>query len=160
MGDPRCGLGRPFYDAGRPGDKCQANYQPDQNYLTRRVNHHDHAHVQPQYSMAPCIHDGDPYCTRYGILILYLHQTFCDGGCKVIYDKREVRVMYNDKLILSGGRDTHTWACGYCRSPRRAPHSRRRIRRMPCLTCRCCGRSTANASQTTAASVYILSYKQ
>ena len=33
---------------------------------------------------------------------------FCDGGCKFIYDETEVRVMYEGKLVLSGGRDTCT----------------------------------------------------
>jgi hypothetical protein len=27
----------------------------------------------------------------------------CDGGCKVMYDETEVRVMYKGKLVLAGG---------------------------------------------------------
>ena len=37
----------------------------------------------------------------------------CDKGCKVIYNKTEVTVIYDGKLVLSRGRNTHT-ACGYC----------------------------------------------
>jgi hypothetical protein len=33
---------------------------------------------------------------------------FCDGGCKVMYDLTEVRVIYKGKLVLSGGRDKST----------------------------------------------------
>ena len=33
---------------------------------------------------------------------------FCDGGCKVVYDENEVKVEYNGKIVLAGGRDKKT----------------------------------------------------
>ena len=33
---------------------------------------------------------------------------FCEAGCKVIFDVKECRVYYNNKLVLSGGRDPRT----------------------------------------------------
>ena len=35
-------------------------------------------------------------------------KTFCEVGCKVVFDKEECRVYYKDKLVLGGGRDKKT----------------------------------------------------
>ena len=58
----------------------------------------------------------------------------CNGGCKVIYDETEVRVIYNRKLVLSGGRHTRTnlWLFPITQNDTK---QREKTRHTPCLTC-------------------------
>ena len=41
-------------------------------------------------------------------LSLILIKNCFDGGCKVTYDSDEVKVVYNNQLVLSGGRNSKT----------------------------------------------------
>ena len=52
-------------------------------------NHVTEAHIVPGLAHASLISTG----------------TFCEAGCKVIFDTRECRVHYKEKLVLAGGKD-------------------------------------------------------
>jgi hypothetical protein len=85
---------------------------------------------------------------------------FCDGGCKVMYDMTEVRVMYKGKVVLSGGRDKSTglWLLPIAekdseQQERNTAHAALDLQLPRSHT-------AANTHHTASVSVYTLPYKQ
>jgi hypothetical protein len=105
--------------------------------------------------MIACDYERGTRCARHYTLIINSNQKHCKGGCKVIYDETEVRVLYKGKVL---DKSTGLWLLPIAE---RSTDIREKNTTYAALKLQLPRtRLAANINHTAATLVYMLPYKQ